>query len=80
MSARLESDVQSNQTGVLVIENEVQTGRLRIIIRELIAQLGMDLANQHLKGTPVWVARLLKFSRRGVPFFVPRLRSVGLLQ
>ena len=45
MSARLESDVQSNQTGVLVIENEVQTGRLRIIIRELIAQLGMDLAN-----------------------------------
>ncbi len=66
MSGTLESEIQNNQTGVLVIENEAKTDRLQMIVRELMAELGMDLADQHFKGTPTRVARLYRELTRGV--------------
>ena len=66
MSATLESDVKSSQTGVLVLENEAHTDRLQKILRELMAELGMDLADQHFRGTPARVARLYRELTRGI--------------
>jgi GTP cyclohydrolase I len=39
--------------------------RLETIIRELIRELGLDLADQHFKGTPARVARLYREMTRG---------------
>ena len=37
-----------------------------MIVRELMAELGMDLADQHFKGTPARVARLYRELTRGI--------------
>jgi GTP cyclohydrolase I len=66
MSVTLVSEIQSSQTGELVIENETKTDRLQMIVRELMAELGMDLAGQHFRGTPARVARLYRELTRGV--------------
>lgn len=66
MSVTLVSEIQGSQTGELVIENETKTDRLQMIVRELMAELGMDLADQHFKGTPARVARLYRELTRGV--------------
>lgn len=66
MSATLESEAQNGQSEPLVIENEAKTDRLQMIIRELMAELGMDLADQHFRGTPARVARLYRDLTRGI--------------
>ena|SRR5581483_10576535 len=65
MSASLESDVQESQSGVSVIGNEAQTDRLQMIVRELMTELGMNLTDQHFRGTPARVARLYRELTRG---------------
>jgi GTP cyclohydrolase IA len=66
MSAILESEVQTSQNGTLLIENGAKTDRLQLIVRELMAELGMDLADQHFRGTPARVARLYRELTRGI--------------
>jgi len=66
MSATLTSEVQNSQSETLVIEKETKTDRLQLIVRELMAELGMDLADQHFRGTPARVARLYRELARGI--------------
>jgi GTP cyclohydrolase I len=61
----LESEIQKNQNIALLLEEGTRTDRLESIIRELITELGMDLADQHFKGTPARVARLYRELTRG---------------
>ena len=61
----LESEIQKNQNIALLLEEGTRTDRLESIIRELITELGMDLADQHIKGTPARVARLYRELTRG---------------
>jgi GTP cyclohydrolase IA len=66
MGATVESDIRNSETGVLVIDNEAQADRLQMIVRELMAELGMNLADQHFRGTPARVARLYRELTRGI--------------
>jgi GTP cyclohydrolase I len=40
------------------LTGEKKPDRLEHIIRELILELGLDIADQHFEGTPARVARL----------------------
>jgi GTP cyclohydrolase I len=60
MSGALESEVQHNRSVALILEGEVKVDRLQRIVRELMLELGLDLADQHFKGTPARVARLYR--------------------
>src|SRR5579871_4173903 len=66
MSAALESQTQNSPRETSVVENEAKTDRLQLIVRELMAELGMDLGDQHFRGTPARVARLYRELTRGV--------------
>ena len=66
MSATLTSEVRNSQSETLVVEDETKTDRLQMIVRELMAELGMDLTDQHFKGTPARVARLYRELTRGI--------------
>jgi GTP cyclohydrolase IA len=66
MSATWTSEVQNSQSETLVIEKETKTDRLQMIVRELMAELGMDLTDQHFRGTPARVARLYRELTRGI--------------
>ncbi|MGD0908047.1 MAG: GTP cyclohydrolase I FolE [Candidatus Acidiferrales bacterium] len=65
MSGALESEVQHNRSVALFLEDEVKVDRLQRIVRELMLELGLDLAGQHFKGTPGRVARLYRELTRG---------------
>ena len=65
MSMMLESEVQHDRNMSLLLPDEAKTGRLESIIRELITELGLDLADQHFAGTPARVARLYRELTRG---------------
>ena len=65
MSMMLESEVQHDRNMSLLLPDEAKTGRLESIIRELITELGLDLADQHFAGTPARVARLYRELARG---------------
>jgi GTP cyclohydrolase I len=65
MSGALESDVHHNRKVALFLEDRVKVDRLEKIVRELMAELGMDLSDQHFQGTPARVARLYRELTRG---------------
>lgn len=65
MGVALESAIQHDRNMTLLLPEEAKTGRLESIIRELITELGLDLADQHFAGTPARVARLYRELTRG---------------
>jgi GTP cyclohydrolase IA len=65
MSATLQSEIEPGRSAAFVMEHEAKTDRLQMIVRELMAELGMDLADQHFRGTPARVARLYRELTRG---------------
>ena len=65
MNTLLESEVQKYQSVALRLEQPEKVDRLQSIVRELMAELGLDLTDQHFKGTPARVARLYRELTRG---------------
>ena len=65
MSTLLESEVQQSRSISLPMTDGARPDRLETIIRELIRELGLDLADQHFRGTPARVARLYREMTRG---------------
>ena len=65
MSTVLESEVQQSRSISLPMADGARPDRLETIIRELIRELGLDLADQHFRGTPERVARLYREMTRG---------------
>jgi GTP cyclohydrolase IA len=61
----MESEIQKNRNIALLLEEGARPDRLESIIRELMAELGLDLSNQHFRGTPARVARLYRELTRG---------------
>ena len=49
----------------LLLEDDEKADRLQAIVSELMAELGLDLSDQHFKGTPARVARLYRELTRG---------------
>lgn len=60
-----DSEVQKNRSIALSLENGPRPDGLESIIRDLITELGMDLNDQHFRGTPARVARLYRELTRG---------------
>lgn len=60
-----ESEIRKNRSIALHLENGTRPDRLESIIRDLIAELGLDITDQHFKGTPARVARLYRELTRG---------------
>ena len=60
MNTLLDSEIQQSRTIALPATDRARPDRLERIIRELMAELGLDLADQHFRGTPARVARLYR--------------------
>jgi GTP cyclohydrolase I len=65
MGVTLESEIQQDRSMSLLLTDETKTDRLERIIRDLITELGLDIADQHFEGTPARVARLYRELTRG---------------
>lgn len=65
MSSELHSEMRDQRNMHVLLMEDVKTDRLERIIRDLLAELGMDLADQHFRGTPARVARLYRELTRG---------------
>jgi GTP cyclohydrolase IA len=65
MALSLESEIQKNRNIALHLEHGTRPDRLESIIRDLIVELGLDITDQHFKGTPARVARLYRELTRG---------------
>ncbi len=65
MVLSLESEIQKNRNIALHLEHGTRPDRLESIIRDLIAELGLDITDQHFRGTPARVARLYRELTRG---------------
>ncbi|MGC0773896.1 MAG: GTP cyclohydrolase I FolE [Candidatus Acidiferrum sp.] len=65
MSVIVESEIQQDRSMALLLADETKTDRLERIIRDLITELGLDIADQHFQGTPARVARLYRELTRG---------------
>lgn len=60
MSSTVESGVRKNRDVSLYLDEESKSTRLERIVGELMSELGLDLNDQHFKGTPARVARLFR--------------------
>ena len=60
MSSTVESGVRNNRDVSLYLDEESKSTRLERIVGELMSELGLDLNDQHFKGTPARVARLFR--------------------
>jgi GTP cyclohydrolase IA len=65
MNGVLEQEIQQDRSQTLLLADEKKTDRLERIIRDLIVELGLDIADQHFAGTPARVARLYRELTRG---------------
>jgi GTP cyclohydrolase IA len=65
MSSELHSEFRDQRSTDVLFMDGVKTDRLERIIRDLLTELGLDLADQHFKGTPARVARLYRELTRG---------------
>jgi GTP cyclohydrolase I len=65
MTMIVESEIRKNRNIALMLDEGAQPDRLESIVRDLIAELGLDLNDQHFKGTPARVARLYRELTRG---------------
>jgi GTP cyclohydrolase I len=73
-----ESEIQKNREIALLLDEKARperTERLETIVRELMTELGLDLTDQHFKGTPARVARMYRELTRG-----QRLNPVEILK
>jgi GTP cyclohydrolase I len=61
----LESQIQQDRTMSLGLTDAAKRDRLESIIGDLMTELGLDLTDQHLEGTPARVARLYRELMRG---------------
>lgn len=61
----LESEIQKNRNVALLLQEGAQPDRLESIVGELMTELGLDLTDQHFRGTPARVARLYRELTRG---------------
>ena len=66
MKALLNEAWQGEKNRDLLIEEKARPDRLQLIVADLMTELGMDLADQHFKGTPARVARLYRELTRGL--------------
>lgn len=60
MSSSVESGVRKNRDVSLYLDDDSKPSRLERIVGELMSELGLDLNDQHFKGTPARVARLFR--------------------
>ena len=65
MALTLESEIQKNRNIALHLEHGTRPDRLESIVRDLITELGLDITDQHFRGTPARVARLYRELTRG---------------
>ena len=65
MESILNSEIRQNKNVALLLDDEKKTDRLQNIVRDLMTELGMDLTDQHFRGTPARVARLYRELTRG---------------
>ena len=65
MRALLNETRQDEKKTNLLIEEKMRPDRLQLIVADLMTELGMNLADQHFKGTPARVARLYRELTRG---------------
>lgn len=65
MSLVLQSSVRQRKSILPSETPGIATDRLETIVRELIEELGLDITDQHFKGTPARVARLYRELTRG---------------
>ncbi len=56
----MESGIRKNRDVSLYLDDESKSTRLERIVGELMSELGLDLNDQHFKGTPARVARLFR--------------------
>jgi GTP cyclohydrolase I len=66
MRVLLNETWQDQRKTDLFIEEGTRPDRLQSIVADLMKELGMDLADQHFKGTPARVARLYRELTRGL--------------
>ena len=66
MRALLNETRQDEKKTDLLIEEKARPDRLQLIVADLMTELGLDLADQHFKGTPARVARLYRELTRGL--------------
>ena len=66
MRALLNETWQDKKNADLLVEEKARTDRLQLIVADLMTELGMDLSDQHFKGTPARVARLYRELTRGL--------------
>jgi GTP cyclohydrolase I len=65
MSATLSTTVREEKNSQIFLGEKAEPDRLQLIVGELMSELGMDLRDQHFKGTPARVARLYRELTRG---------------
>ena len=65
MNTLLDLHIEQDQPVPLRVADELKTDRLEAILRALMLELGLNLADQHFKGTPARVARLYRELTRG---------------
>jgi GTP cyclohydrolase IA len=65
MDLNMESEIRHNKSVALYLNGEEKSDRLERIIGELITELGMELSDQHFRGTPARVARMYREMTRG---------------
>jgi GTP cyclohydrolase I len=67
MNLSFDSEIRQARKMALLVtdESKDKTGRLASIISALMAELGLDLNDQHFEGTPMRVARLYRELTRG---------------
>lgn len=65
MRALLNETWQDEKKTDLLTEEKTRLERLQLIVADLMTELGMDISDQHFKGTPARVARLYRELTRG---------------
>jgi GTP cyclohydrolase I len=65
MGVMLESEMRQDRSMSLLLTDEAKKDCLERIISDLMAELGLDLNDQHFEGTPARVARLYRELTRG---------------
>jgi GTP cyclohydrolase I len=65
MSAILSTTIRDDKNEQIFLGEKAQPDRLQLIVGELMTELGLDLTDQHFKGTPSRVARLYRELTRG---------------
>jgi GTP cyclohydrolase I len=66
MNATLSTTIRDGKNEQIFLGEKAQPDRLQLIVGDLMTELGLDLSDQHFKGTPARVARLYRELTRGL--------------